>query len=118
MTIGIVRCEKCNASLRTDQIIGHVCPTFGGLPLVVTDDPLAQAYGWYLAAVVPTTVQLRAAHRARMGAWGLPFGDAYENAVIARALADPPPESHEHGHEEMGMCEDCDAAALLEAVRE
>lgn len=49
MTLAVIRCQKCGSSLRTDQVIHHVCPTFGGLPLIVTDDPLTQANGWYLA---------------------------------------------------------------------
>lgn len=49
MTLAVIRCEKCGSSLRTDQVIHHVCPTFGGLPLIVTDDPMTQANGWYIA---------------------------------------------------------------------
>jgi len=52
-----------------------------------------------------------------MNAWGLPVDDAYENEVVERALTPPTPELHAHAQEEMGMCSECDAAAILESVR-
>jgi hypothetical protein len=69
--------------------------------------------------------RLRELHARRLSAWGIPSDpeDDYATAVVERILQyqrelDDEPQAHPHQHEEMGMCLECDAAAVLESWRE
>lgn len=62
-------------------------------------------------------------HAARLAAWGLPSGDAYEDDVVSRCLdwargVKPEPIAHAHAIEETGVCLECDAAGLIAAWRD
>jgi hypothetical protein len=55
----------------------------------------------------------------RLGSVGASSAEQVQ-AIVDRALADPPPVSHPHSFEETGMCDECDAAWVLavEAMEE
>ena len=58
-------------------------------------------------------------HATRMKTWHLPHGDDYEFDVVHRVLdwargMKEEPIAHPHAQREMGMCLECDAAALVE----
>lgn len=45
-------------------------------------------------------------------------GPEQVKAIIDRALADPPPVEHPHSWQEIGLCTECDAAAVLRMAHE
>ena len=67
--------------------------------------------------------RLRQMHRERLGAYGIPAHDQHEDDVVDRVTRwflgrEGEPTSHAHSFEEMGLCVDCDAAALIDALDE
>ena len=59
---------------------------------------------------------LRNMHKQRMENYEIPYSKLYEDQVIDCVLNRIGIESHPHALEEVGMCPECDAAALLSMV--
>lgn len=90
-----------------------------------TDTPSPDAERYTVHNNAPFHIDIRSLrdlHRARLGAWGVPWALPYEDEVVlrieryVRGLADEPID-HEHSIYEIGMCLECDAAAVLELWR-
>lgn len=57
-------------------------------------------------------------HKQRMINYEIPYSKCYEDEVIYCILKRIGIEQHPHALEEVGMCQECDAAALLSMVKE
>lgn len=68
--------------------------------------------------LMTTRDELLRRHRTRLGAFGVRPDDGYDDEVIDLALralrGEATVRSHPHAGAEIGMCVECDAAALVE----
>lgn len=83
--------------------------------IVICDHCLGMGFVLISAKAV---LRIRGIHERHMAAWNIPLNEDHTAEVVHRIVCwarglEPAPALHSHEHEEMGMCIECDAAAVL-----
>ncbi len=66
----------------------------------------------------PGESAIHTAHIKRLRTWDVPINERHTALVVKRAMESPEPVAHDHEHDEMGACVECDAAAVRRMVAE